>query len=355
MVKTDYLWQCIDPEIDGIFERLDTLGVPWSEDISPSTLDDVYLGTYSGGKPPAPIVKRWALYNDARLTSDQMNRLASMIHSMNISDWARLWSAEVSQYNPISNYDMVEELSNDIREREENNEDTTTYGKTSTRTVNLTDGYGNSVTRTDDLTDGYGGTVTRTDNLTDGHGESITRTDNLTNTHTGTDTSESAKTTNTDNESTHSVFGLNSLDAVPSDTDTSEATTTDSEEGTVTYNTTDTQGGTVTTAHSGSDTHTGTQATAHTGSDTHTGTQTTARSGSDTHTGTDTDALSGTDETAGTRSATETHSYTLTRSGNIGVTTAQDMLTQERVLRAWRLFYDRVFPDVDRVLTLATY
>lgn len=355
MVKTDYLWECINPEIDGIFERLDTLGVPWSDDISPSTLDDVYLGTYSGGKPPAPIVKRWAIYNDARLTNDQMNRLANMIHAMNISDWARLWSAEVSQYNPISNYDMVEELTDDIKEREENISDSTTYGKTSTRTVNLTDGYGNSVTRTDNLTDGYGGTVTRTDNLTDGHGESITRTDNLTGTHTGTDSTERTKTANIDNEATRSVFGLNSLDAVPSDTETNETIDTESGEDTVTYNTTDTQSGTVTTAHSGNDTHTGTQATARTGSDTHTGTQTTAKSGSDTHTGTDTDALSGSDETEGSRSSLETRSYTLTRSGNIGVTTAQDMLTQERVLRAWRLFYDRVFPDLDRVLTLATY
>lgn len=355
MVQTDYLWQCIDPEISGIFERLDILGVPWSNDISSSTLDDVYLGTYSGGKPPAPIVKRWTMYNDARLTSDQMNRLVNMIHSMNISDWTRLWAAEISTYNPISNYDMVEELSDDIKERQENISDSTTYGKTSTRTVNLTDGYNNSLTRTDNLMDGYGGTVTRTDNLTDGHGESITRTDNLTNTHTGTDSTEHTKTGNIDNETTHSVFGLNSLDAVPSDTDTSETVDTESGEDTVTYNTTDTQSGTVTTAHSGNDTHTGTQATAHTGSDTHTGTQTTARSGNDTHTGTDTDALSGTDETEGTRATTESHSYTLTRSGNIGVTTAQDMLTQERVLRAWRLFYDRVFPDVDKVLTLATY
>lgn len=355
MVQTNYLWQCIDPEIDGIFERLDILGVPWSNDISSSTLDDVYLGTYSGGKPPAPIVKRWAMYNDARLTSDQMNRLANMIHSMNISDWTRLWAAEISTYNPISNYDMVEELSDDVKERQENISDSTTYGKTSTRTVNLTDGYNNSLTRTDNLTDGYGGTVTRTDNLTDGHGESITRTDNLTGTHTGTDSTEHTKTGNIDNETTHSVFGLNSLDAVPSDTDTAETVDTESGEDTVTYNTTDTQTGTVTTAHSGSDTHTGTQATAHTGSDTHTGTVTSARSGNDTHTGTDTDALSGTDETEGTRATTESHSYTLTRSGNIGVTTTQDMLTQERVLRAWRLFYDRVFPDLDRVLTLATY
>ena len=355
MVQTNYLWQCINPEIDGIFERLDTLGVPWSDDISSSILDDVYLGTYSGGKPPAPIVKRWALYNDARLTSDQMNRLASMVHSMNISDWTRLWSAEVSQYNPISNYDMVEELTDDIKERQETIEDSTTYGKTSTRTVNLTDGYGNSVTRTDNLTDGYGGTVTRTDNLTDGYDTSITRTDDITNKHGGTDTTESAISTSNDNEATHSVFGLNSLDAVPSDTDTSAGTGSEEASETVTHDTTDTQTGTVTTEHTGSDTHTGTQATAHTGSDTHTGTQTTAKAGSDTHTGTDTDALSGTDETEGTRSALETHSYTLTRSGNIGVTTAQDMLTQERVLRAWRLFYDRVFPDLDRVLTLATY
>lgn len=55
---------------------------------------------------------------------------------------------------------------------------------------------------------------------------------------------------------------------------------------------------------------------------------------------------SGTDDTS--------HSRTLTRSGNIGTTTTQQMLQSEIELRAWE-YFDRVFADVDRLLTLQIY
>ena len=64
-------------------------------------------------------------------------------------------------------------------------------------------------------------------------------------------------------------------------------------------------------------------------------------------TGTDTNAESGTD--------THTRNYTLTRHGNIGVTTSQQMIESERALWMWQFFYDVVFPDVNRVLTLSIY
>ena len=50
-----------------------------------------------------------------------------------------------------------------------------------------------------------------------------------------------------------------------------------------------------------------------------------------------------------------THSYTLTRSGNIGVTTSQQMLKSEFELWLWNYFYDVVFPAVDKVLTVKIY
>lgn len=64
-------------------------------------------------------------------------------------------------------------------------------------------------------------------------------------------------------------------------------------------------------------------------------------------TGTDTNAESGTD--------THTRNYTLTRHGNIGVTTSQQMIESERALWNWQFFYDVVFPDINRVLTLSIY
>ena len=66
-----------------------------------------------------------------------------------------------------------------------------------------------------------------------------------------------------------------------------------------------------------------------------------------TNTGTVTDEDSGSD--------TVTRNYGLTRAGNIGVTTSQQMLQSERDLWKWNFFRDVVFPDLDEILTLRVY
>ena len=66
----------------------------------------------------------------------------------------------------------------------------------------------------------------------------------------------------------------------------------------------------------------------------------------DTDSGTQTDTESGTD--------TETRNYELTRSGNIGVTTSQQMLQSE--IDLWQYdFYKIVYANIDEVLTIAVY
>lgn len=62
-----------------------------------------------------------------------------------------------------------------------------------------------------------------------------------------------------------------------------------------------------------------------------------------------------TDDFTENSSGTHSANRRLTRSGNIGVTTSQQMLESERNLWVWNFFYNVVFPDVDRVLTLSTY
>ena len=69
--------------------------------------------------------------------------------------------------------------------------------------------------------------------------------------------------------------------------------------------------------------------------------------GETTRTGVVTDRDSGED--------THTRNYGLTRSGNIGVTTSQQMLQSERDLWKWNFFRDVVFPDLDEILTLRVY
>ena len=53
-------------------------------------------------------------------------------------------------------------------------------------------------------------------------------------------------------------------------------------------------------------------------------------------------------------SGTTTNERTLTRSGNIGVTTSQQMIESERSLWDW-YFFDVVFRDLDKMLTLSIY
>lgn len=50
------------------------------------------------------------------------------------------------------------------------------------------------------------------------------------------------------------------------------------------------------------------------------------------------------------RTDTETHDHTLTRSGNIGVTTSQQMLESQRAVLLWD-FFETVFSDLDKILT----
>lgn len=62
-----------------------------------------------------------------------------------------------------------------------------------------------------------------------------------------------------------------------------------------------------------------------------------------------------TDNLTENKTGEETREHELSRSGNIGVTTTQQMLESERNLYLWNFFYKVVFPSVDKVLTIATY
>lgn len=159
-----------------------------------------------------------------------------------------------------------------------------------------------SSTRTPDLTKGDTGTVQTT-------GQD-TRTPNLTRNGTGTVKDEGSGTNNNQN----GIWGFNSSESVPSDMS----------DGRMTNNNTTTRDLT--------DTETGTDVTDHTNTDTY--------NRSYTETGTDT--------TAGK------NSRKLTRTGNIGTNTFQNLLQQERNLWEYN-FFEHIFKDVDSVLTIPIY
>lgn len=163
--------------------------------------------------------------------------------------WTDMWETMFYDYDPIENYNMIEQLTDDVRETE--------YGKKDTLTITQMQ-----------------------------HVKSGSET-----------TTPGVVTTETD-----TVYGYNSTNG---ETANKRVTTPSGNESHVYNNVTDTD------------------------------------------TGSSNNQLSGSD--------TETRNYTLTRKGNIGVTTSQQMIEQQRTLLMLDYFNDIVFPDIDKVLCLQVY
>ena len=358
-----------------IFAELATRNVPWADSFSARAIGLDYYGNFSGNKIISALIEN-ILPSDNVLTSDEIAILADIIMGLYGTKWVKLWATMLLEYNPIENYSMVEVMADD--------ETVTEYGKTNTRTDNLqhqrTDNLSSQRTdnlqheRTDNLTSQRTDNLQheRTDNLTSQRTDNLQhqrtdnlssqrtdnlqhqrtdnlssqRTDNLTHKKDGTETEIPNTTTQDDN----SIFGFNSVNAVPSDRRVIGNTGTNEKE----YDLTEKDTGTQTQLN------TGTQTEADTGTQTqlNTGTQTEADTGTQTqlNTGTQTEADTGTQTSEDGGSDTSTRNYRLTRSGNIGVTTSQQMIESERELwRVWNFFRGIVYPDIDRVLTIETY
>lgn len=245
----------------GLFAALENTDVPWKGKGYADSLDLEYFGGLSGDKWISPLVTRILGLNES-LSDDDITKIANVLVTMYGLNWTKLWATTQFVYEPIENYNMIEEGTDTS---------STSYGKTSTTTNNLT--HAKSGTQSLEAS----GTDTTTPNLT--------------------------------STATNKVNGFNSDAGVTSGSTTNESsgtsTTSRSSADTTTFNT--------------SDTDTGTQAVADGGTD----------NGSTTH--------------------------KLTRHGNIGVTTSQQMIESERNMWIWNFFHDTVFPDIDKTLTLNIY
>lgn len=227
----------------GVFSYLNTFDVPWKNSATPAELDIAYHGGRSGGKIISTLVD--SMLTDGQLTPETASVIAMSIMAVNGRNWSKLWDTLELDYNPIENYRMTETEQG----QDENTETSTLSGSES-----VSSSLENS-----------------------GSGQANTTGNNATN-----------------------VFGFNSVDAVGSDTGTTDTETSS--------------------------------------------TQTTTQSA---------DELRDTESTT-TNTGTSTNNRTLTRSGNIGVTTSQQMIESERSLWDW-YFFDVVFRDLDKMLTLSIY
>lgn len=303
----------------GIFSVLTAGGwsPPWAGDV-PTTppLNAQYHGNYSGSKLTSPLVD--GLLVDGLLPDSAKAELADVIRSMFSMNWGKLWETLKFEYNPIENYDMTE-TGEDVTTGTDKGETSrsTTYGRQEAHDFRdeTTD------TGTVDISKTSEGDTDRktTGNIDRKHGETITTI------RQGTQERE------------HGVYGFNTVEeAAPAshDTDTENITNTD------------THGGTDT------DTSTGTETNHQTGTETDKETRSLSvdkdTTGTIKHTGTDTEEGTTSEE------KNSTLEHTLTRRGNIGVTTSQQMIEQERALWVWK-FFDQVFKDIDTVLTSPIY
>ena len=302
--------------------------VPWVELIQDgyivaSSLDSAYY-IRSSDKPVARIMLELSAstYDDVNtLDTEARESIANILFALFGDKWKRLYDAFTAEYNPISNYDMTEtETISDDTDTENRQIGTISDSGTNAYTNELDISDSDSVITDNDTTLAMTDTGTR--NI---------HTDNL-KLDTGTVTDSKSETTH------HEIYGFNS--STGQDSDETTVTGSNTQTNNLSSDTDITELETRNLAHS----ETGTNDTTTTG--THTGNEDTTYSG--TTTNTRTNNLTNTDNVE------RSIDRTLQRSGNIGVTTSQQMLESEIQLRQWN-YFTQVFEDIDSILCLDVY
>lgn len=293
----------------GIFSRLRSKqGIPWGSDQSlAAVLDLQYLINHSGEKWVTPLLNK----SESDLTEEYKDNAVQIVWTMYKNKWTRLWSLNNSEYNPIENYSMTEKKTG-----------SDTGLKTPTNWKTTTD---HTVSQDYKETD-----TDKPTNWKEEHDHHASQDYK----QTETDTPTNWKKTNTsllaDNEaSTESqVRPINSASFEPASKTVTGVKSKNEEEQQGTY-----KKDSEVTGHLYDDvTQSGTYAREHT--------QTGTRTEETTQSGSFEDKM--------------TYNSTLERSGNIGVTTTQQMAESEIKLWQW-LFFEEVFKDIDNIFTLSTY
>ena len=346
---------------DGVFTDLNDFDVPWKTENNVNALNMAYHGSHSGDKNVSPVVYKFLKSEDENTRA----KLASIIFTMFGDKWSKLWGALAIEYNPLENYNMTEyEETDGTIDNETTHTGTVTTTRTGTDTTTHTGTDANAKTGTDTLT------MTGTDTNRKLGDEDTTHTGTDTTTKTGNETVSNAGTVQTDRDGTNenevSAFNSASYQDNAKDTiDTTDLETRDLEGETV-YDTETQITKNLTDATDIDITETETRNM--TDQTTYANTETETRNMTDqtAYASTETETRNLTDMETRNMTDTDTHNTSevldgehhnereLTRSGNIGVTTSQQMLQSEIELRKW-VYYQSVFNDIDTILTLSIY
>lgn len=281
----------------GIFHYLNALAVPWDGDITDTSLDLDYHGGHSGRKRITPLVET-LLESDGTLDATSINMLAVTALALFGVRWTKMYEQLSIEYNPIHNYDMTEsETTSGSGSGSEN------HTGADTRTISHGTMNSGQDTRTNT------GTQTSAQTGTQG---TVDQTATNTTGSSNTDDGIAGFNSTTYQKDRNSVSGSTAASNA-----SSNSTRTDNLQDQRTDNLTET------TTHGHNISETGSDALQHG------------------------ESIARSESSSGSRS--------MTRSGNIGVTTTAMMLEQERTLWAWNFFRNVVYPDLDSLLTLQTY
>lgn len=95
-------------QADSLFQKMIDMGAPWSAQEAMS-MDMSYFMMYSGLKTPSSFVK----LNIMQSGSPNSQRIAQILWDMFGKNWVRLWNVLNTQYNPIDNYNIIENIKRD--------------------------------------------------------------------------------------------------------------------------------------------------------------------------------------------------------------------------------------------------
>jgi hypothetical protein len=265
-----------------------------------TALNLLYHVNRSGDKIISPLIENFT-DSETALEANDKALIAQSAVALFSDKWEKLYSLLSLEFNPISNYDMTE-TENIGTETSSNTAHTGTEATAATGT--------NQVQHTGTETDINTGTETTQ--------------------HTGTSGKNILESTEGDSDGAtdNKIFGFNSSTGVNDSSNTNQIHAENSKTAseTTTNNLTDTR----------------TDNLNHQRTDNLTDLET--RNTTDTTTRNLTDAETGETETV----------RELTRSGNIGVTTSQQMIQSSIDLWQWN-FFNQVFEDLDTLLTISTY
>lgn len=163
--------------IFSVLEDLEGITLPWADQEIVPALDAEYYGNISGDKPVSPLLEK--MIDGSVMTDLEKDFTAMTIVTMFLDNWNKEWATLSAQYNPIENYSMTEEMTDDQTVSE--------YGKIHTREDNLKDESKTAVYgfNSSEASDTGSGETTRTGSVTDRDSGEDTHTRNYTLTRSG--------------------------------------------------------------------------------------------------------------------------------------------------------------------------